>query len=114
MNSADIVTVVSLVTPVMLAIIAYYARRQDISAKQVAIKVEEVAVAAQAQDSKLDEIHTLVNSNMGAQLQVSMIALRRVANLTNDSADVAIADNAEDLYHQHEAKQALVDSKAKV
>jgi len=58
-----------------------------------------------------DAIHTLVNSNMGAQLKVAAVALRRIATMTKDPGDVGIALEAERLFADHVAKQAVVDSK---
>ena len=54
--------------------------------------------------------HELVNSKMAAQLLLTKTALRRVADLTGDTADMEAADLAEELYGEHAAKQALVDS----
>jgi hypothetical protein len=59
-----------------------------------------------------DKIHVLVNSNMGVQLRISSTALRRIADLTKDPADVRIADEAERLAMDHESKQHKVDVKA--
>ncbi len=94
-----------------------------------AVKVEEVKEAAtasvvkiqeiaRAQDVKLDaiavvtnKVHTLVNSAMSAQLRISMVALRRLANLYPDNQDdVAAADLAEKLFREHEQKQLNIDA----
>jgi hypothetical protein len=83
-------------------------------------KVAEVKDALKASDettaNKLDDIaktgeaiHVLVNSSMSAQLKISMIALKRVAELTRHPDDLAASQLAEKLYHEHEAKQAKVD-----
>ena len=69
-------------------------------------KLTELAVTT-------DKVHTLVNSNMGLQLKISASALRRVAELTNDKADIDIATEAERLSKDHESKQATVDLAAK-
>lgn len=55
-------------------------------------------------------VHTLVNSNMGVQLKLTALALRNVARLTKNEADVRAADDADKLVVDHDAKQALVDS----
>jgi len=60
---------------------------------------------------RIEDIHTLVNSNMGVQLRISAGALRRIADLTKDPADVRIADEAERLAMDHESKQHTVDVK---
>jgi hypothetical protein len=58
-----------------------------------------------------EAIHTLVNSNMGAQLKIAAVALRRLADNTTHPDDVAAAVLAEKLLHEHEIKQASVDAK---
>lgn len=54
-------------------------------------------------------IHTLVNSNMGAQLRISAVALRQLANRSADPQEIVIAEEAERLLREHERKQAVVD-----
>ncbi len=81
------------------------------AADSAAVKVAEVKVTAEKQDTKLDAIHTLVNSNMAAQLRISAVALRRLSDLTGHPDDVAAAQLAESLFREHEAKQNVVDSK---
>jgi hypothetical protein len=57
--------------------------------------------------------HTLLNSGMLAQMNVARIALRKLAQRPEATADdVAAADLADELYHQHEAKQKTVDLQA--
>jgi hypothetical protein len=56
--------------------------------------------------------HTLVNSNMGAQLLLSKTALQRIADLTHDQADIQAAETAVRMYAEHQAKQAVVDAGA--
>ncbi len=83
--------------------------------QKAAVKVEEVKETLQttsmATSNKLEaiakmgeSIHTLVNSNMLAQLKISMVALSRVADVTNDPKDRAAAELAEKLYREHEMK----------
>lgn len=85
-----------------------------LAAERAEKKTDEVANAlvnvADKQDKKLTEIHTLVNSNMGAQLQVSMTALQKVAALTQAPEDALLAATAEELFNEHTAKQARVDA----
>lgn len=98
------------------------------AAKRVAAKVEEVRVATEKSSAIRDEgsakleqqlvgiakvgqdTHTLVNSNMGAQLKISSVALRRLADLTKDAVDIKVANAAEALLEEHVAKQAQVDA----
>lgn len=61
-------------------------------------------------NKKIDAVHTLANSNMGTQLQVGASALRRVADLTKDPNDALIAQGAQKLVDDHNAKQAVVDA----
>jgi len=53
-----------------------------------------------------DQIHVLVNGNMGVQLRLNMVQARRIADLTHSPADVHLAEEAERLFLDHEAKQA--------
>jgi hypothetical protein len=59
------------------------------------------------------DIHTLVNSNMGAQLKITMLLADRVASLTNDPADLLAAKEAHGLYDDHQKKQSIVDDSKK-
>ena len=75
------------------------------------------AVNAEATDRKLAEIaetgekvHVLVNSSMSAQLKISMVALKRIAELTEHPDDMAAAELATKLYNEHQKKQEVVDS----
>lgn len=99
------------------------------TAKAAAVKAEEVKEvleeATETTDKKLqglaevaeeakktgDAIHVLVNSSMMAQLKISAVALRRIADLTKHAGDIAAAELAEKLLHEHEKKQAAVDAK---
>jgi len=58
-----------------------------------------------------NDIHTLVNSNMGSQLKITMILADRVADLTKASGDILAATEAHKLYEDHIKKQEIVDSK---
>lgn len=53
--------------------------------------------------------HTLVNSNMGAQLKITAVALRRLYNLTLEENDLVAAQMAEKLLGDYQARQAVVD-----
>ncbi len=90
-----------------------------LDAQAVAVVNVKTALVASNIDTaaKLDEtlttlgiVHGLVNSSMSAQLRISAVALRRVADLTNHPDDVAAAELAERLYQEQEAKQRGVDS----
>lgn len=62
----------------------------------------------------VDSTHTLVNSNMQVQLEISALALKRLAELTKDPVDREAADKAQLLYRTHLEKQKLVDDNVKI
>jgi len=96
--------------------------------RAVAKKVEEVRVETKHQtnevkcalvesssksDAKLDTIHTLVNSQMGAQKRMLAITARAKADITHNPTDIAEAERAEDEYRKHETRQQTADEKNK-
>lgn len=90
----------------------------EVAARRVGEVKAELVASNEVANHKLDDIaktgnavHVLVNSNMGVQLKISAVALRRVADLTNDDKDILAAKMAEDLLNAHEVKQATVDAK---
>lgn len=100
--------------------IAEVAQKAEIAA----IKVDDVKASLRdntdTTNRKLDRMekvgvatHTLVNSNMGAQLKISAVALRRVANLMRGQPghedDESAAVLAEKNLSDHVNKQAIVD-----
>jgi hypothetical protein len=87
---AAVVTIVLAVVPLLVA-------------KNTNAKIAEIAVVA-------DQTHILVNSNMERQLRVSAIALRRVAELTKDKADIEAAHEATLLLTEHMKRQATIDA----
>jgi hypothetical protein len=58
---------------------------------------------------QLTTIHTLVNSGMSEQKRINMLLAKRVAKMTGDALDLKVADDAERIYMEHEAKQSVVD-----
>jgi hypothetical protein len=94
-------------------------------AEETAVKTEEVKIAlatsTESANKQLTSIHTLVNANMGAQLKISAVALRRVALSSSKEKskedfdeevhkiDLAAAATAEALLAEHVLKQASVD-----
>jgi hypothetical protein len=78
-----------------------------------AARVQEVKVdlhkANGVTNEKLDEIHTLVNSNLERSLKISALALRRVADLTGHAGDAEAAKVAEEALAEHQRKQKVVD-----
>jgi uncharacterized protein YllA (UPF0747 family) len=98
------------------------AKREKAAAEKVAHKVDQVKTDLQDKteqtEKKLDGIatmgqrnHVLLNSNHLAQLKISAVALRRIADLTREESDNAAANLAERLLHEHEQKQQRLDVK---
>jgi hypothetical protein len=59
----------------------------------------------------VEKVHTLVNSQMGATLNVARLATKRTAEVTKHPSDLAVAEEAERAYQEHQKKQATVDAK---
>jgi hypothetical protein len=100
-------------------------RAVSVVAKAAATKVDEVkdtlADESAKASNKLDELvkttvatHMLVNSRYAAELKLTMLALKKVVDLSTDTSghtyDVAAYVEAKRLYEDHEAKQAAVDA----
>lgn len=121
-DKADAVASKAEVVAAKADVVAAKVDEAAVKVSEVATKVEEVKVTLEASttlsDAKLDAIarvadatHALVNSNMAAQLKISAIALRRVAEMTSNPKDIAMAELADKNLADHEAQQAVVDSK---
>lgn len=133
---ASITGGLSLIGTVFGGVLTYYMARMTqqnaLAAKQAeiaAVKVAEVAGKAHAvkealqatttmTQDKLDglaqvaaDTHTLVNSSFAAQLKLTALAMRRIAELTHAPEDVEAAEVAERLFRGHQSKQAVVDRK---
>ncbi len=92
----------------------------DKTAKAVNEVKETLRESTAAQDEKFDgitktgeDIHTLVNSSFGAQLKLHAETARAKADITNTAEDKAVADLAEQMLREHQAKQRTVDGKSK-
>ena len=108
-------TTVQVVAPIWLN------SHQEARSRETSVKVAEVKrtleTSNEATDDKLKNLaivahstHLLVNSNLNAQLKISAVALRRLAIISKDADDIAAAELAEKLLHEHEAKQKQVDA----
>jgi hypothetical protein len=64
---------------------------------------------ASRQNKKLNEIHTLVNSDMSRQLRTVMIMSQRLASASKDPEDIRVAEQAKKDFDDHQAKQDVVD-----
>jgi len=113
-------SIIALATPLAVIVAAVLQQMSANKAKADRVEIKDTAaVAVERNERKLETIaktaesvHILVNSSMSAQLKISAVALRRVADLTRHPDDAAAAELAEKLLAEHEAKQKLVDSKA--
>jgi hypothetical protein len=61
-------------------------------------------------DKTVGEIHTLVNSQMGEQLWIGMIAAQSLALAKPTKENRKLAESAEKKYNQHQARQSKVDA----
>lgn len=117
--------VATIATTSITGLVAYSVAGLNIAsaerAKVAAVAVEEVKTtllaSTTAANVKMDNLaavakdtHTLVNSNMGVQLRLTATALRRIADITKDPADVKASKLADTLLAEHIAKQAIVDA----
>lgn len=75
------------------------------------MKARKTEATIEKTAATVDIVHTLVNSQMGEQLRIGMVAARTLANVTKAPADMNLADEAERKYSDHQAKQAVVDAK---
>jgi hypothetical protein len=57
-----------------------------------------------------DAVHSLVNSAMTAQLRLTATALRRIAILTKDPSDAALAEEAETILAASIARQSQAEA----
>lgn len=94
-----------------------YKRQDEVAARLQKVEEERI-IAAKNTETKINEIvkvgaitHSLVNSAMGVQLKINAVALKRLAELTNDPKDIEAADLAEIALQQHLEKQEVLDNK---
>jgi hypothetical protein len=94
-----------------------------LQASTAATKVAEVAVEVRNREvtidhvsemvgktgEMVDKIHTLVNSNMGGVLRLSMMQAKRIAELDPVETNQEAAKEAERLYQEHMESQKVVD-----
>jgi len=98
-------------------------REQELADRVEAVKAQaEVAAKllktnTAANVNKLDAIavtgektHALVNSAMAAQLRVTAVALRRIADVSGNAADMEAAELAEKNLADHQEKQKRSDA----
>lgn len=76
---------------------------------KTAMVAEKTAAVAEKTAVVAEKTHILVNSNMGVQLKIAAVALRRIAFMTSNLDDSKAAEIAENLLKEHEVKQSTVD-----
>jgi hypothetical protein len=107
----------ALIAGVVAVVLAYMQMktRQTVqsTADRAATKAEEARTTLdntnQRTDKKLDSIHTLVNSAMARQMQITCTALKRLADMTGKIEDADAAAEAQRIYDEHLKKQGVVD-----
>jgi hypothetical protein len=90
-------------------ILAFFGLITSIATTLGGIYLVKLKSAGDVTGKVIRDTHTLVNSNMGIQLRLNSVALRRIASLTGLPDDAAAASLAESAYAEHLKKQALVD-----
>jgi hypothetical protein len=63
------------------------------------------------QNTKLSDIHSLVNSAMGTQLEINAASTERTAEATGDKGDAKIAQLAKTAVDKHKETQDVIDEK---
>jgi hypothetical protein len=90
---------IALLTPMVVLSSIVVQRRNS---AQVKVALEDATAKS---DEKLSTIHGLVNGNMTEQKRVTMMQAKRIASLTNDPSDHALAIDAQRSYEDHLARQ---------
>jgi hypothetical protein len=93
-------------TLLMAYLMAKLNHKQDVTSTQVREASSQITDIAKVAEST----HTLVNSNMGIQLELNMAVTGRLAAITKDPMDIEAAKLAKDNYLSHQMKQSIVDS----
>jgi hypothetical protein len=73
--------------------------------------LEGIAKVGQESQKTGEAVHILVNSAMSDALEAASVALRRIAELTQNPDDIMAAESAEVSFRRHENKQAIVDKR---
>lgn len=128
MNETIVIGIVNssfaLIGLIFTGMMAYFTAKLNVKADKAVVETKEVKEKLEASESKSDsilknisntsnDIHTLVNSNMGVQLKITMLLADRVANLTKEPLDYEAANVAHQAYDEHMKKQAVVEERKK-
>lgn len=96
---------IAIITPIIVAISIVLQKKNSIQVKTA------LNDATAKSDGKLNSIHSLVNGNMTEQKRVTMLQAKRIADLTNEEADRALALDAKRSYEDHLRRQQAALSK---
>ena len=107
----------ALIGAVVTVVLAYMQMRTRNAVKDSSTAAGETAANVKSAlaghtmliDEKLNDIHTLVNSQRGATLLNLAMTARAKAVITNEPADITAADAAESEYAHHQRQQRAVD-----
>lgn len=117
--SAGVASLTLLVNGIVAVLIAKLNRRAIRDEEDRAIVKDTLKTSTSESSARMGRLekvttdtHTLVNANMGKQLKISALALRRIADMTQHPDDDTAARLAEDALAEHEGKQAVVDARA--
>lgn len=120
MDGLGPILIVSIVSPTVLAVLTWVLRRADTREDwrrqdAVAARVAEVQTSLEASDestnAKLDQIHTLVNSQMTAAIEAELGAVERELVLMKHVIDLNVAAGRET---QPESIAAVEVTQAKI
>jgi hypothetical protein len=108
---SDAVQIATLITGVAGTLgLAYIGYLQNRAAKATVEVKDTLATNETNTTKKLDTIHVLVNSKLGAVLRSLAIALRQNAIDRPTPENLKAAEDAENDTREHDAKQAAVDA----
>lgn len=106
MTDTVIVSILTLFGIAVNSLVAFFIAKLNIKASEAAKEVKEVKVNLKASnevvETKLDSIHTLVNSQLGVQLKLNANNSRWRADMSKKPEDIKAADEAEKLLKEHE------------
>lgn len=94
---ADFITAIAVVIAAIL---------QKLDSLQVRRRLEK---SSKVRDTKLSAIHDLVNGNVAEQKRLNMMQARRIADLTRDPKDLALAEESEIIFKEHQERVLRVD-----
>lgn len=107
----------ALIAGIVTCVITYFQYRNSNKVEDVRTTLEKTTTVT---DEKLDDIaevgtetHRIVNSGSVAMLRLYAIAMKRIADNSQDPLDIEAAELAEKEYREREARQKQLDSSQK-